>query len=1150
MILTVDPLTAHLQQVPPGRRRAALVTAPRRPFAGFLFAFILSTLLGFSAPKVVAQTITATVSPSTAQVLTGASQQFSAQVTGTGNGIVIWSLSGPGCAGNTCGTITGSGAYTAPKTAPNPPTVTVTAMSLANTSVTGSATVQVLQPAPIAVTVSPAAVTVNPGMQQVFSAAVTGTSNTAIDWYVTGSGCFLATCGSISSGGVYTAPAAIPNPPVVSVTAISEADFSKQSSAQVTLAPTVGVAVVPASVQLLIGNQQQFSAQVVGTSNSVVNWSVAGPGCSGAACGTVTTSGLYTAPATAPTPATVVVAATAAADSTKTGGAQVTVVSSISVTVLPAASHVNPNASLAFNAVVSGTSNQTVTWSLSGSGCSGAGCGTITSAGVYTAPSTIPFPNVVTVKATSTVDTTKSGTATVYVGSSSPVKVTVSPTSANVPVNQSKQFSATVTGATNTAVNWSVSGIGCAGPSCGTVDNTGLYTAPAIAPAPASVNVTATALADPTRSASATVTIASNVQITISPTSAQLTPGQKTQFTDTVTGTGNKSVTWSMSSPDCAGNACGTLTQTGLYTSPSTIPGPLSITIKVVPQADTSKSATASVVVAHAIVVTVSPRSAQVVINGQQQFVATITGTDSGTGFNWSLSGAACPNNCGTIDSSGIYTAPATVPNSTVTVTATSQANAKNFGSATVQVIASNNSKLTGQYAFLFQGTDSSGVYQAAGSFVADGKGGIKSCVEDINRTSGAVTALACTGTYTVDADNRGVLSLTSTQGKRTYAFTLTQSDAIARFIETDASGIRGAGIMKLQNPKDFNNGAVSGGYATSLTGSDSRGQRIGALAALFPDGNGFIAGNAMDVNDGGNTMPTFSRFSGAYSVGANGRGTASLSIPGFDSGSFHFTMYVISASEYFLLSTDQLSFENPLLSGDAQLQSTFQFDNTYFSGPSVFYETGWTGTASDVSAGRFTYDGKGNVALQFDENDGGSVTIDNLMLGTYSVQPNGRTALSLTNLQNNQLTPAIMYAISQNTAFIMDASPSVHTGYVEWQTVPAPFANTDLVGSFTFATSQAVGPTAGFNSGTLLFDGNGNEMGNEDTDLTTGKKMNQLASGTYSVSPSSNNGRAVILLSLPQKETISTWLGTFTRAYGIPTDVSDTQPEVLIFEQ
>lgn len=64
-------------------------------------------------------------------------------------------------------------------------------------------------------------------------------------------------------------------------------------------------------------------------------------------------------------------------------------------------------------ATVTGTSNTSVSWSVSGSGCSGSGCGTISSNGVYTAPLSIPSPVFATITATSVDDGTKSASAEV-----------------------------------------------------------------------------------------------------------------------------------------------------------------------------------------------------------------------------------------------------------------------------------------------------------------------------------------------------------------------------------------------------------------------------------------------------------------------------------------------------------------------------------------------------------------------------------------------------------------------------------------------------------------------------------------------------------------------------------------------------------------
>jgi hypothetical protein len=102
-------------------------------------------------------------------------------------------------------------------------------------------------------------------------------------------------------------------------------------------------------------------------------------------------------------------------------------------------------------------------------------------------------------------------------------------------------FTANVTGTTNTAVTWTLSGAangsGCSGTACGTINAGGLYSAPPSAPSPNSITVTATSVADLSQSASATVSITSG------PTIEQILPssvmaGVASDFTLAVNGAG------------------------------------------------------------------------------------------------------------------------------------------------------------------------------------------------------------------------------------------------------------------------------------------------------------------------------------------------------------------------------------------------------------------------------------------------------------------------------------------------------------------------------------------------------------------------------------------------------------------------------------
>jgi hypothetical protein len=91
-------------------------------------------------------------------------------------------------------------------------------------------------PPAVTVSVSPHTASKFPTEQQPFSAAVSGTSNTAVTWQVNGVTGGNASAGTIDANGLYTAPAVVPTPnnPVM-VSAVSQADVTKSGAATVTL---------------------------------------------------------------------------------------------------------------------------------------------------------------------------------------------------------------------------------------------------------------------------------------------------------------------------------------------------------------------------------------------------------------------------------------------------------------------------------------------------------------------------------------------------------------------------------------------------------------------------------------------------------------------------------------------------------------------------------------------------------------------------------------------------------------------------------------------------------------------------------------------------------------------------------------------------
>jgi Bacterial Ig-like domain (group 2) len=253
----------------------------------------------------------------------------------------------------------------------------------------------------VAVMITPTSSSIQVGQSQQFTGSVSGTSNTGLIWLVNGVLGGNSTVGTVSSSGLYTAPAAAPSNSV-KVTAQSTVQSTASASATVAIsAPLpVSVAVSPASTSVKVGQTQAFSATVSGTSNTAVNWLVNGVVGGSSSGGTISSSGMYTAPAVVPS-SSVQVEAQSAAQSTAVGNATVSVMpATVSVSISPTNTSLQVGQSQQFSAQVTGTTNTGVNWLVSGILAGNTSVGTISSAGLYTAPGNVP-PSPVTVTAQS-----------------------------------------------------------------------------------------------------------------------------------------------------------------------------------------------------------------------------------------------------------------------------------------------------------------------------------------------------------------------------------------------------------------------------------------------------------------------------------------------------------------------------------------------------------------------------------------------------------------------------------------------------------------------------------------------------------------------------------------------------------------------------
>ncbi len=577
----------------------------------------------------------------------------------------------------------------------------------------GSASPPPPPPPAIEVTVKPANVSVVLGDQTTFGATVTNTTDTVVSWSVNGVPGGSSALGTVTSGGVYTAPADLPSPATVQVAATSHADPTKLGIGAVAITSdiTLGLTPNPASVEL--GATLIFQATVAssGHPDASIRWSLSGPACA-SGCGAVDASGKYTATQILPSPANATLTAQSVADPSKQISAAVAITSSFSLQ-LSAPSSVPTGGTATIVATltpVPGSSPSTaLAWALSGPGCSGSSCGTLTvvttqstggssfsNSATYTAPATAPSPNFVTVTVTPQADPSKKAQANLAIQTG--VTVSISPTTATLAANHRVTLSAQVNGTSNTSVIWSVNGVAGGNTTFGQICLVGSnpcqvvtgtnspqvdYLAPGAIPSPNPVSATAASAADPTKSGSAQITVINHVLVSVLPGSITLAPLAVQGFTASVVGTSNQNVVWQVQGTACSTvGLCGAINPGGTYTAPGAAPTPDAIQVVAVSSDDTTQSGIANVTISTgANILTLHPSS--VYAGAAQGFTLRV----DGSGFAASSPG---PGSLLLIGGVARITACTSVLECTAPVTATDVAVA---GSVPVQIQNPNGTK-------------------------------------------------------------------------------------------------------------------------------------------------------------------------------------------------------------------------------------------------------------------------------------------------------------------------------------------------------------------------------------------------------------------------------------------------------------------------
>ncbi len=634
------------------------------------------------------------ITPAQITLPLGQSQAFSANITGLADRRVQWSAQG--------GTIDAQGVFTAGRT---PGAYLISAQSLAEPTLCAKAFVTVLG-APIVVTVNPPAPILTTGHTLAFTALVTGSANGAVTW--------TTSAGSITAGGVFTAPATTGS---VMVTATSTADATRSASI------TVNVVAAPSATSLLPAKGTVTAGTATAVTPTFANGTATigttGPGSSNLAAAATSGTAVSTG----------VLAVNTTCTLTVTNLAGDTATASTAITTVPAAT-----ASLAPSsaAPLRGAANVTITPTFTG-GTAVVG----TSQGASNVSASATSNVAIGVQATGFTTATTywmrvTNAAGDFVDASTTITpqtvgvAALSPAAPTVSVSTSTTFTTTVTGGFLGTVTWSGTGGTWAG---------NRWTAPPIA---GTYTITATSTDDITKTATTSVTVvdlpvittftlkqvgfssptwaldatysggtgvvdqgvgtlASGVQLNVGLTHADL-------YTLTVTNLAGASVTQTASAVAIVvdSGSTGSVLPGRTYTPLAHVNGATNTTISYAassgsvtsggvftpPMADGAYTLTLTAQADPSVksIVTVNvyplvmPQSQTIAPNASFTFRAPVLGL-ANSGVTWSLSSASL----GTISSQGVFTSNGTTGSVTVTAALAADATVKGTANLTIQ---------------------------------------------------------------------------------------------------------------------------------------------------------------------------------------------------------------------------------------------------------------------------------------------------------------------------------------------------------------------------------------------------------------------------------------------------------------------------------
>lgn len=524
-------------------------------------------------------------------------------------------------------------------------------------------------------------------------------------------------------------------------------------------------------------------------------------------------------------------------------------------------------------------------------------------------------------------------------GSSTVTSVAITPTSANVGINGTTEFTATVnltnsstSTSTSTVVTWEVNGVAGGSTATGTIvplstdEQVGVYTAPGAVPSTnnGQVNITAVAPQNPnsTTSTTSSATVTSNTAVVtigvgeglaITELTTSVPAGATHQYAATLNGLNDPNATWSVSSTN--GGDIGTINNlSGLYTAPDFPPPGGVVTITATdPTVNTPATATAQIVYSNHS------------LNGP---------------FAFSYSGN---------DSDGFLAA-------------------------------------AGSFVADGQGDITSGI-EDVDSFLLGVSVGNMFTGSYLVGPDGRTTATINTG--------HGIATWQ-------FALTTNQHAVMIRFDSSEAGSGSGTIDQQNLNDLTISPNVVAGPYACSASGTDATFRPMALAGEFTSTGSNVLtaSGSMIDVNDGGTVTTESPSVNGSYALDAGNAGTGrgTLTLPSTTASQLQFAFYVIDSTHLHIVEIDGKDF----LAGDMYTgaSSGTSFAGTYVFTAGGTSSTGTGGAYAQ--GGVFVSSGSSVTSGALDTNNAGTVTTNTTVSTTpFSVNgTTGRVGLTLSSSQ------------------------------------------------------------------------------------------------------------------------------------------------------